>query len=131
MEGLEAQSTLEISSLSQRTIAFRVALPRNFLLRNFIGFGIANCVEAKVWSDLYGDVIGVGTEAWRAELSREHGIDWLARVAAIGCAQLETAQTVAVETKYHSPRILQGGDIKLIHSKAALANVKAIRPSSA
>ena len=60
---------------------------------------LENAVKAKVKSGLYNNASEVVREALRHSLARERENAWLAREAAIGFAQLETAQTVTVESK--------------------------------
>ena len=58
-----------------------------------------NAVKAKVKSGLYNNASEVVREALRQSLSRERENEWLAREAAIGFAQLESGQTIQVDSK--------------------------------
>jgi antitoxin ParD1/3/4 len=60
---------------------------------------LAKAVKAKVQSGLYNNASEVIREALRQSLARENENAWLAREAAIGYAQLESGQTVAVGSK--------------------------------
>jgi antitoxin ParD1/3/4 len=60
---------------------------------------LENAVKAKVKSGLYHNASEVVREALRQSLGREQENAWLAREAAIGFAQLESGETVAVESK--------------------------------
>ena len=60
---------------------------------------LENAVKAKVRSGLYNNASEVVREALRQSLSRERDNEWLAREAAIGFAQLESGQTVQVDSK--------------------------------
>jgi antitoxin ParD1/3/4 len=60
---------------------------------------LENAVKAKVQSGLYNNASEVIREALRQSLARENENAWLAREAAIGYAQLESGQTVSVESK--------------------------------
>ena len=60
---------------------------------------LEEAVKAKVKSGLYNNASEVVREALRQSLAREREHTWLAREAAIGFAQLESGQTVAVESK--------------------------------
>ena len=60
---------------------------------------LEKAVEEKVRSGLYHDASEVVREALRQSLALERESGWLAREAAIGFAQLEAGQSVAVETK--------------------------------
>ncbi len=62
---------------------------------------LENAVKAKVRSGLYNNASEVVREALRQSLSRERDNEWLAREAAIGFAQLESGQTVQVDSKEH------------------------------
>lgn len=62
---------------------------------------LEKAVKAKVQSGLYNNASEVVREALRQVLAREHENQWLARETAIGFAQLEAGQTVAVESKDH------------------------------
>ena len=65
-------------------------------------------IEAKVKSGLYQNASEVVSEALRAALTREQESNWMAREAAIGFAQLEAGQTVAVETKEQFLSMVRG-----------------------
>lgn len=60
---------------------------------------LENAVKAKVEAGLYTNASEVVREALRQSLERERENEWLAREAALGFAQLEAGQTVAVESK--------------------------------
>jgi len=60
---------------------------------------LENAVKAKVQSGLYNHASEVVRDDLRQSLARESENVWLAREAAIGFAQLETGQTVAVKSK--------------------------------
>lgn len=60
---------------------------------------LEDAVKAKVKSGLYNNASEVIREALRQSLAREGENAWLAREAAIGYAQLEAGQTVAVDSK--------------------------------
>lgn len=60
---------------------------------------LEKAVKAKVQSGLYNNASEVIREALRQSLARENGNAWLAREAAIGYAQLESGQTVNVDSK--------------------------------
>ena len=62
---------------------------------------LENAVKAKVRSGLYNNASEVVREALRQSLSRERDNEWLAREAAIGFAQLESGQTVQLDSKEH------------------------------
>jgi antitoxin ParD1/3/4 len=60
---------------------------------------LENAVKAKVQSGLYNNASEVVREALRQSLARDSENTWLAREAAIGYAQLESGQTVRVDSK--------------------------------
>jgi antitoxin ParD1/3/4 len=60
---------------------------------------LEEAVKAKVRTGLYNNASEVIREALRQSLARESENTWLAREAAIGYAQLESGETVAVESK--------------------------------
>ncbi|MCX6876772.1 MAG: type II toxin-antitoxin system ParD family antitoxin [Verrucomicrobia bacterium] len=60
---------------------------------------LENAVRAKVESGLYHNASEVVCEALRQALAREREREWLAKEAAIGFAQLEAGQVVAVASK--------------------------------
>lgn len=60
---------------------------------------LENAVKAKVQSGLYNNASEVIREALRQSLARENENHWLTREAAIGYAQLESGQTVSVDSK--------------------------------
>ena len=60
---------------------------------------LEHAIEAKVKSGLYHDASEVVREALRQSLAQEREHAWLARKAAIGFAQLESGQTMTVESK--------------------------------
>ncbi len=60
---------------------------------------LEKAVKAKVQSGLYNNASEVIRDALRQSLSRESENSWLAREAAIGYAQLESGETVPVESK--------------------------------
>jgi antitoxin ParD1/3/4 len=60
---------------------------------------LENAVKAKVQSGLYNNASEVVRDGLRQSLAWESENVWLAREAAIGFAQLETGQTVEVESK--------------------------------
>jgi antitoxin ParD1/3/4 len=69
---------------------------------------LENAVKAKVKSGLYNNASEVVREALRQSLERERENTWLAREAAIGFAQLESGQTVTVESKEHFVVLVRG-----------------------
>jgi antitoxin ParD1/3/4 len=60
---------------------------------------LEKAVKTKVNSGLYNNASEVIREALRQSLARETEHTWLAREAAIGYAQLESGQTVSVDSK--------------------------------
>ena len=60
---------------------------------------LEKAVEAKVKSGFYNNASEVVCEALRTSIAYEHATEWLAREAAIGFLQLESGETVTVETK--------------------------------
>ncbi len=60
---------------------------------------LEHAIEAKVKSGLYHDASEVVREALRQSLAQEREHAWLAREAAIGFAQLESGQTMTMESK--------------------------------
>lgn len=60
---------------------------------------LEEAVKAKVRTGLYNNASEVIREALRQSLARESENTWLAREAAIGYAQLESGETVTVESK--------------------------------
>jgi len=65
-------------------------------------------VKEKVATGLYNNASEVVREALRDMLARERENAWLAREAAIGFAQLEAGQTVAVESREAFAALLRG-----------------------
>ena len=60
---------------------------------------LEKAVKNKVKSGLYNNASEVIREALRQSLARETDNTWLVREAAIGYAQLESGQTVSVDSK--------------------------------
>ncbi len=60
---------------------------------------LEKAVKSKVQSGLYNNASEVIREALRQSLARENEHTWLAREAMIGYAQLESGQTVSVDSK--------------------------------
>lgn len=69
---------------------------------------LEKAVKAKVQSGLYNNASEVIREALRQSLSRENENTWLAREAAIGYAQLESGQTVPVDSKEQFIALVRG-----------------------
>ncbi len=70
---------------------------------------LEKAVRTKVASGLYNNASEVIREALRQSLAREKEGEWLAREAAIGFAQLESGQTVEVESEQHFMALVRGG----------------------
>ncbi len=62
---------------------------------------LERAVKNKVASGLYNNASEVIREALRHSLIREQENHWLSREAAIGFAQLESGQTVEVQSEQH------------------------------
>jgi len=62
---------------------------------------LEEAVKRKVRSGLYNNASEVIREALRQSLQRESENQWLAREAAIGFAQLESGETVQIDSKEH------------------------------
>ena len=60
---------------------------------------LEEAVNAKLKSGLYDSASEVVREALRRSLAWERETEWLAREAAIGFAQLQSGQTMTVESK--------------------------------
>jgi antitoxin ParD1/3/4 len=69
---------------------------------------LENAVKAKVQSGLYNNASEVIREALRQSLAREQENSWLAREAAIGYAQLESGETVPVQSKEQFIAMVRG-----------------------
>jgi antitoxin ParD1/3/4 len=70
---------------------------------------LENAVKAKVASGLYNNASEVIREALRQSILREQENHWLAREAAIGFAQLEAGQTIAVDSEQNFIDLVRGG----------------------
>jgi antitoxin ParD1/3/4 len=70
---------------------------------------LEKAVKAKVRSGLYNNASEVIREALRQSLVRESENTWLAREAAIGYAQLESGETVLVESKKQFIAMVRAG----------------------
>ena len=62
---------------------------------------LEEAVKRKVRSGLYNNASEVIREALRQSMAREQENQWLAREAAIGFAQLESGETVQIDSKEH------------------------------
>jgi antitoxin ParD1/3/4 len=62
---------------------------------------LEEAVRRKVRSGLYNNASEVIREALRQSMARESENNWLAREAAIGFAQLESGETVLIDSKEH------------------------------
>jgi antitoxin ParD1/3/4 len=62
---------------------------------------LEEAVKRKVRSGLYNNASEVIREALRQSIIRENENNWLAREAAIGFAQLESGETVQIDSKEH------------------------------
>jgi len=62
---------------------------------------LEEAVKRKVRSGLYNNASEVIREALRQSMVRESENNWLAREAAIGFAQLESGETVQIDSKEH------------------------------
>ena len=62
---------------------------------------LEEAVKSKVRSGLYNNASEVIREALRQSIIRESENNWLAREAAIGFAQLESGETVGIDSKEH------------------------------
>ena len=62
---------------------------------------LEEAVKRKVRSGLYNNASEVIREALRQSIIRESENNWLAREAAIGFAQLESGETVGIDSKEH------------------------------
>lgn len=60
---------------------------------------LEEAVKSKVRSGLYNNASEVIREALRQSIVRERENNWLAREAAIGFAQLESGETVLIDSK--------------------------------
>lgn len=60
---------------------------------------LEEAVKRKVRSGLYNNASEVIREALRQSMARENENNWLAREAAIGFAQLESGETVLIDSK--------------------------------
>jgi len=69
---------------------------------------LENAVKAKVASGLYNNASEVVREALRQSILRDQENQWIARAAAIGFAQLEAGQSVAVESEEHFIDLVRG-----------------------
>jgi antitoxin ParD1/3/4 len=69
---------------------------------------LENAVKSKVASGLYNNASEVIREALRQSLLRDRENQWLAKEAAIGFAQLESGQTVEVESELHFKDLVRG-----------------------
>ncbi len=65
-------------------------------------------VKNKVASGLYNNASEVIREALRNSLIREQENHWLSKEAAIGFAQLESGQTVEVQSQQHFKDLVRG-----------------------
>ncbi len=62
---------------------------------------LEEAVKRKVRSGLYNNASEVIREALRQSMVKENENNWLAREAAIGFAQLESGETVQIDSKEH------------------------------
>lgn len=69
---------------------------------------LESAVKAKVASGLYNNASEVIREALRKSLLQEQENQWIAREAAIGFAQLESGQTVEVNSEQHFVDLVRG-----------------------
>jgi antitoxin ParD1/3/4 len=69
---------------------------------------LESAVKAKVASGLYNNASEVIREALRKSFLQEQENQWLAREAAIGYAQLQAGQTVAVNSEQHFIDLVRG-----------------------
>lgn len=68
---------------------------------------LERAVKEKVASGLYNNASEVIREALRYLLLREQENQWLSKEAAIGFAQLESGQTVEVQSEQHSKDLVR------------------------
>ena len=69
---------------------------------------LESAVRKKVASGLYNNASEVIREALRHSLIREQENQWLSKEAAIGFAQLESGQSVEIQSEQHFKDLVRG-----------------------